>query len=359
LKNNKQGSDWIDEAVAKFGAKRFSDIDPFKDGTWCSLGVPTFDKEMDFIGFPKGIVEITGPSASGKTSMAYQILGKAQEQFDNAKIVIFSAENRDNGKLAKGVGLDLSDVTVLYPETTEDMKNMAIGMVNLLNEQAQRAGKEPPKMVFLLDSMGQLFSESEAKKIESNAENGEAKAQNPGASAKANNEMLRAIKVLSQKNDLTLIVINRKYSKIGFNAKGTTSAGGTGITYLSTVRLDLRKVKDIKVSAFDWPIGQEVEVKIIKSDFGRPRHKFIVELMFGYGYNLSNDCIRMGMDMGLLEKYSYGFKSTDPETKVAWKNKKEFIQLLESQDQGLKAITRKITEAVHANIMDKNNSSNE
>ena len=360
-KNKKDAApkSWVDFAVENFkeiGTKPFSDVNVFLNGTWASLNVPTFDLEMEFLGFPKGIIEIRGESMSGKTSLAYQVLANAVEVHgENCSSMIFSAENRDNRQLADGMRMDVSKVPVSYPKNTEELQNSIIKMVEEGSKWWKESGREgKQKFVFVLDSMSQLFSSSEAKKIADNADKNDDKAQNPGASAKANNSMLRAVKVLSQDHDLTLLVINRTYDKIGFMQRGKVSAGGTGITYLPNVRIELRRVTDIKGSGSDTrAIGQEVEVTIIKNDFGAPRHKFIIDLMFGYGYTLSSSCIKFGLERGLLEKYSYGFKSTIPGIDVGWKNKGELIDLLRSGDQAFWDLTTRITEEAHTVVMEK------
>lgn len=352
------GMSLIDLMVDEFkihGAKKFSDVNIFLDGTWCSLNVPTFDHEMDFIGFPSGIVEIRGESMSGKTTLAYQVLANAVNEFSESCIpVILSAENRDNRALADSMGVDVSKIMLLHPKSTEDCQNLIMNTVSRGAEIAKsRLGGAQPKFVFVLDSMGQLFSASEAKKISDNADNDDDKAQSPGASAKANNSMLRAVKVLAQQHDITFLVINRTYDKIGFMQRGKVSAGGSGITYLPGIRIELRRTSDITMTSVDRPIGQEVEISVIKNDFGAPRHKFKIDLMFGYGYTLSNNCLRMALDAGYIEKYSYGFKSNIDGIDVSWKNKREFLDLLESKDQGLKDLTRCLTQKVHESVMAK------
>lgn len=347
----------IDKIVDRLGggsAFRFSDLNLFEEQKfWVSTGSPYLDYSLRTHGYPNGIVEVRGASQSGKTTFSLEAMKNCIRQYkDRAICVVLSSERRDNRELADNMGLDLEQILIVPTRTIEEVFNQISRIVdhgNELLEANEISGK--PRFFFVWDSLGNTVSaqEKDAMKIRKDAKNkgDEEKHAAMGSAARAISFGLRGLIALCDNNDITLLIINRAYENIG--SVGKTSYGGQAIEYYPNMRLDLARIQGVK--AGEDEIGQLTQVKIIKSDFSRPKMKFNVEIGYGLGLVLCKEDIDFAIEEGILEKFgAHGAKMGE---KLQWKFKKDFYKLYQEKNPMLKVLHAKILKARHNQVVNE------
>lgn len=347
--------DIIGEIMSRIGnekAFKFSDLDLFSEQKfWVSTGSPFLDYSLNTHGYPKGIIEVRGASQSGKTTFALEALKACLKIYkERAICVILSSERRDNRSLASAMGLDLDRVLIVPTATIEDVFNNVARVVEHTNEMVKDGrivGK--PRFFFVWDSLGNTVSsqERDAMKIRAEAKKAgdEEKHAAMGSAARAISFGLRGLVGLSDGNEITFFIINRAYSNIG--SVGKTSYGGQAVEYYPNMRLELARIQAVKAGEVE--VGQLTQVKVIKSDFGLPKQKFVIEIGYGLGMVLTKDDIDFAIKKKILEKF--GANGAKFGSKLSWKFKKDFYALYEEQNPLLKVLHSKILKERHKDVL--------
>lgn len=345
-----------DKLVARLDsgkAFKFSEIDYFaQQKNWVSTGSPALDYRLRTHGYPTGIVEIRGDSQSGKTTLALHALKACVNTYkERAVAAILSSERRDNRELAQMIGVPIDDVIIVPTRTIEKVfseMGRIIEEANALFEE-QNLGK--PRFFFVWDSLGQTVSRQEQETITArrDAKTKADEDKNPAmaSAARAISFGLRGVLSLLDDNDITFFIINRGYETIGDHITTTKSYGGKAMEFLPCMRLELSKRTGLTVGADKdaEEVGQETQVKVIKSDFGKPKAKYMTEIGYGYGLVFSKDDIDLGIKLGVFQKHGqFGAKFNE---KLKWMSRRELYQHYEDHNPMLKVAMIKLTNMVH------------
>ncbi len=331
---------------------KFSEVDNFsEERAWIGTGAPMLDYNLRTHGYPTGIIEVRGPSQSGKTTLSLHAIKQCKAQYgDRAVIVILSSERRDNKEYAKMLGLPIDDVLVTRVKTVEDVfNNIGRTIIAALELFKEEGIKEKPRFLFVWDSLGQTVSAQEKTALTVRRENklkgDDEKQAALGSAARAVSLGLRGFVAVTDEQDATLMIINRAYDNIG--GAGKTSYGGKAITFYPTMRFDLYKKEGLKVG--DDELGQITVVKAFKTDFDRPNRSHEIEIGYGYGIVLSKQDIEKGIKFGILKKFGQHGASF-MNGKLKWETRRSLYQLYEDRNPLLKVVTNKIAKKLHAKV---------
>lgn len=356
----------INELLAKMKEKNiisFKENDNFANNNWTSTGSPELDFNLNTYGFPKGIIEISGKSKSGKTTLALHLIKNFQKKHknDGGLVVILSSENRDNKSYAQQIGVDVDNVLIYKIRYVEEMllsiSNLIKNYVEICKEQSKT-----PKILFVWDSIGSTLSKDEIEAMEENANKIE-NAKNDfdlkdsyknakvGAFAKNTKAMMKYVLNSVYDFDITFICLNHTYNNIG--SHGQTSFGGEWTEYIPTLRLNMRYKDAEKIDEVE--VAQRSVIKVIKNDFSGKKDT-VIEILLGYGLVLSESDIEYAIDRGILTKVSakkIEFKNGEGENAkvlAEWSSKRTFYELYKKSPSIMDLLTVQISKSRHNDV---------
>eukprot|EP00217_Crustomastix_stigmatica_P010622 CAMPEP_0183808300 /NCGR_PEP_ID=MMETSP0803_2-20130417/43302_1 /TAXON_ID=195967 /ORGANISM="Crustomastix stigmata, Strain CCMP3273" /LENGTH=404 /DNA_ID=CAMNT_0026053091 /DNA_START=40 /DNA_END=1251 /DNA_ORIENTATION=- len=234
-------------------------------------------------GLPKGrIVEVYGPEASGKTTLALHAMAEVQKA--GGTVAMIDAEHAFDPTYSARVGINVDDVIVCQPESGE----MALEVV----DQLVRSSAVD---LICVDSVAALVPQAEIE--------GEIGMIQVGAQARLMSQALRKLATNAAKCKCTVIFINQLRMKIGvMYGNPETTSGGNALKYYSSVRLDIRRTGTIKGKGKDQgDVGINVRVKVAKNKVAPPYRMAEMDILFGSGINLLGCVIDVGREYGILE----------------------------------------------------------
>jgi recombination protein RecA len=255
--------------------------------------IPTGSLVLDIAtgigGFPRGrVVEIFGPESSGKTTLALNAIAQAQKTGGTAAFI--DAEHALDINYAQRLGVKTEDLLVSQPDTGEQALEVAEVLV--------RSGAVD---IIAIDSVAALVPRAEIE--------GDMGDSLPGLQARLMSQALRKLTAAISKSLTTVVFINQLRMKIGvmFGSPETTT-GGNALKFYSSMRLDIRRIENIKDN--QETVGGRVRVKVVKNKLAPPFKQAEFDIYFNEGISRVGEIVDLGVEKGMIEKsgawYSYG-----------------------------------------------------
>ena len=263
------------------------------------------DAALGVGGIPRGrVVEVFGPEASGKTTLALQIIAQAQKTGGLAAFI--DAEHALDADYARKLGVDTDNLLVSQPDNGEQALEIA--------EMLIRSGAID---VVVVDSVAALVPKAEIE-----GEMGEAQM---GLQARLMSQALRKLTAIVSKSHTTLLFINQIREKIGVMfGNPETTTGGRALKFYASIRIDIRRIASLKDG--EAVVGSRTKVKVVKNKVASPFRQAEVDIMYGEGISHEGELIDMGIEAKIVEKTGAWLSYGDLRIGQGRENAKQFLK---------------------------------
>ena len=294
----------IERAFGKGSVMRLGQQDQVVEIEAISTGSLGLDIGLGIGGLPRGrVVEIYGPESSGKTTLALHVIAEAQKQGGTAAFI--DAEHALDPTYARKLGCNIQDLLISQPDAGEQALEIADTLV--------RSGAVD---VLVVDSVAALVPRAELE--------GEMGDTHVGLQARLMSQALRKLTSSISKSKCIVIFINQIRMKIGvmFGSPETTS-GGNALKFYASVRLDIRRIGQIKDR--DEVVGNQTRVKVVKNKVAPPFKIVEFDIMYGVGISKTGEILDLGVKAGVVEKSGSWFSCYDQRIGQGRENAKQFL----------------------------------
>ncbi|MDZ7756688.1 recombinase RecA [Rhodohalobacter sp.] len=316
----------IEKQHGKGTVMRLGD-NPYNEVDAISTGSIMVDYALGVSGIPRGrVTEIYGPEASGKTTLALQIIAQAQKKGGYAAFI--DAEHAFDPKYARNLGINTDELLVSQPDSGEQALE--------ITETLIRSGALD---VIVVDSVAALVPRAELE--------GEMGDSHMGLQARLMSQALRKITGVVSKTRTACVFINQVREKIGVMfGNPETTTGGRALKFYSSVRIDIRRIGSIKKG--DEVLGNRTKVKIVKNKVAPPFKVVEFNILYGQGISRINEVLDLAVEYDIIEKrgswYRYDGEPIGQGTDAA-------IQFLEEDEE----LANKIEKTVRKKLMPDEN----
>lgn len=273
-----------EDAIMKLGDKPRVDVDAIPTG---SIGL---DEALGVGGLPRGrIVEIFGPESSGKTTLTLHVIAEAQKK--GGICAFIDAEHAMDPQYASRLGVKINELLISQPDTGEQALEIVESLV--------RSGKID---VVVIDSVAALTPKDEIE--------GDMGAHHVGKQARLMSQALRKLTAIVARSKTIVIFINQIRMQIGVMfGNPETTPGGKALKFYTSVRLDIRRIAQIKKG--EEIMGGRVRVKVVKNKVAAPFKQTEFDLMYNEGISREGEIMALGEKMDLLQKSGNSYKYGD------------------------------------------------
>ena len=271
--------------------------------------IPTGSMALDFAlgigGLPRGrIVEIYGPEASGKTTLALHAVAEAQKRGGEAAYI--DVEHALDPVYAKALGVDVDSLLVSQPDTGEQALEIAEALI--------RSGAVD---ILVIDSVAALVPRAEIE--------GEMGDSHVGLQARLMSQAMRKLAGVVSKSNCIAVFINQLRLKVGVvYGNPEVTAGGNALKYYASVRLDVRRVETLKVNGS--PIGSHTRVKVVKNKVAPPFKEAEFDIIYGEGISHLSEVVDMAVKADVIQRAGAWFSYKDERIAQGRDNTKEYLR---------------------------------
>ena len=264
-----------EDSIMKLGEKPRVDINAISTG---SIGL---DSALGVGGLPRGrIIEIFGPESSGKTTLCLHVIAEAQKK--GGICAFIDAEHAMDPEYSKRLGVKIDELLISQPDTGEQALEIVESLV--------RSGKID---VIVIDSVAALTPKDEIE--------GDMGQSHVGKQARLMSQALRKLTAIVAKSKTIVIFINQIRMQIGVMfGNPETTPGGKALKFYTSVRLDIRRIAQIKKG--DEIMGGRIRVKVVKNKVAAPFKQTEFDLMYNEGISREGEIIALGEKMGIMKK---------------------------------------------------------
>lgn len=305
-------------SIMKFGEARKVNVDVVPTGCL------SLDIALGIGGVPRGrIIEVFGPEASGKTTLAQHIVAEVQKLGGIAAFI--DAEHALDPDYARKIGVNVKDMLISQPDTGEQALEI---LETLVRSNAVD--------VVVIDSVAALVPQKEIE--------GDMGDSHMGLQARLMSQALRKLTGVVSKSKTVVIFINQIRHKIGvFFGNPETTTGGNALKFYSSVRIEVRRSAQIKQA--EKIIGNRVKTKIVKNKVAAPFKTCEFDIMYNEGISISGDLLDSGVSYGVINKAGNSYSFEDIKLGVGRENAKRFLR---ADKNLMKSIRKKIITEVKA-----------
>jgi len=307
-----------DDSIMMLGDKPHVDVNAIPTG---SIGL---DAALGVGGVPRGrIIEIFGPESSGKTTLALHIIAEAQKM--GGICAFIDAEHAMDPEYSQRLGVKIGELLISQPDNGEQALDIVDSLV--------RSGKID---VIVIDSVAALTPKDEIE--------GDMGAFHVGKQARLMSQALRKLTAIVAKSKTVVIFINQIRMQIGVMfGNPETTPGGKALKFYTSVRLDIRRIAQIKKG--DEVMGGRVRVKVVKNKVAAPFKQTEFDLMYNEGISKEGEIIALGEKMGIISKSGASYKYSDTPLGRGYDATRQFLK-----DKANKKISEEILKQIRQKL---------